>query len=56
MRNSIAQLNPSARIIQGRSPLRLEPPLDLRGKRVIVVEDGPTTTHGGWATVPVTRQ
>ncbi|AGF53403.1 sll0572 [Synechocystis sp. PCC 6803] len=45
--SSIAQLNPDAQIIQGRSPLRLEPPLDLRGKRVIVVEDGPTTTHGG---------
>ncbi|WP_038530899.1 cyclic 2,3-diphosphoglycerate synthase [Synechocystis sp. PCC 6714] len=45
--SSIAQLNPRAKIIQGRSPLRLEPPLDLRGKRVLVVEDGPTTTHGG---------
>jgi predicted GTPase len=47
VRNSIAQLNPDAQIIPGRSPLRLEPPLDLKGKRVIVVEDGPTTTHGG---------
>ncbi|UAJ72685.1 GTPase [Synechocystis sp. PCC 7339] len=47
VRDSIAQLNPSAKIIPGRSPLRLEPPLDLRSKRVIVVEDGPTTTHGG---------
>jgi predicted GTPase len=44
---SIIKLNPTAKIIQGRSPLRLEPPLDLKGKRVIVVEDGPTTTHGG---------
>lgn len=47
VQDSIAELNPNAKIIQGRSPLRLEPPLDLRGKRVIVVEDGPTTTHGG---------
>lgn len=44
---SIIKLNPTAKIIQGRSPLRLEPSLDLKGKRVIVVEDGPTTTHGG---------
>ncbi|WP_228024301.1 hypothetical protein [Synechocystis salina] len=44
---SITKLNATGKIIQGRSPLRLEPAMDLRGKRVIVVEDGPTTTHGG---------
>ena len=47
VKTSIAKLNPTAKIIQGRSPLRLDPPLDLQGKRLIVVEDGPTTTHGG---------
>ncbi len=47
VRDHIAQLNPGARILQGRSPLRLDPPMNLQGKTVVIVEDGPTTTHGG---------
>ena len=31
------------------SPIRLEPPDAVRGKRALVVEDGPSTTHGGMA-------
>ena len=47
VRQNIAQLNPNAKVILGRSPLRLDPPINLQGKKVVVVEDGPTTTHGG---------
>ncbi len=44
---SIRSVNPGATIIQTASPVRLEPGPDLAGKRVLVVEDGPTLTHGG---------
>jgi predicted GTPase len=39
--------NPDARVIQCRSMIRLENPELVRGKRALVVEDGPTLTHGG---------
>ncbi len=41
------QANPSARIVRARSALKLEAPERIRGRRVLVVEDGPTLTHGG---------
>jgi len=41
---SIKELNPSARIIKAKSPIKVEG--DIKGKKVIVVEDGPTITHG----------
>ena len=41
--------NPRATIVRGTSPIKLESPPDLREQRVLVVEDGPTTTHGGMA-------
>jgi predicted GTPase len=41
------RVNPGARIVRGASPVRLEQPEAVRGKRVLVVEDGPTITHGG---------
>jgi predicted GTPase len=40
-------VNPRATIVRGASPIRLDDPEAVRGKRVLVVEDGPTTTHGG---------
>jgi predicted GTPase len=40
-------VNPAAPIIKARSPVRLDDPLAIRGRRVLVVEDGPTITHGG---------
>jgi predicted GTPase len=43
---AIKELNPAARIVTARSDLTLEGP-SISGKRVIVVEDGPTLTHGG---------
>jgi predicted GTPase len=43
-------VNPHAPILRGASPLCLYPAVPLRGRRVLVVEDGPTITHGGMAT------
>ena len=43
---SIAELNPDAQVVRARSPIILEDGADIAGKRVLVVEDGPTLTHG----------
>ena len=40
-------VNPNATIIEGASPVTVEKPKLIRGKKVLVVEDGPTLTHGG---------
>jgi predicted GTPase len=40
-------VNPKAPIVRARSPVRLDDPAALAGRRVLVVEDGPTITHGG---------
>jgi len=40
-------INTTAPIVRGASPVRLDDPEAVRGKRVLVVEDGPTITHGG---------
>jgi predicted GTPase len=44
---AIASANPDATVIQAASPIRVDDPGLLAGKRVLVVEDGPTLTHGG---------
>ncbi|MHB1192251.1 MAG: cyclic 2,3-diphosphoglycerate synthase [Longimicrobiales bacterium] len=44
---NVAQANPEAMVIQAASPIVVDDPAVLRGKRVLVVEDGPTLTHGG---------
>ena len=46
VRDNIRTINPKAVIIDGASPLTIEGDVDLAGKRVLVVEDGPTLTHG----------
>jgi predicted GTPase len=46
---NVRRLNPQAVIVFARSPVTLEARVDLRGRRVLVVEDGPTLTHGGMA-------
>ncbi len=46
VRNNIAKVNPKAAIIEGASPVTVDKPELIRGKRVLVVEDGPTLTHG----------
>lgn len=42
-------VNPRATIIRGTMPVRLDDAAVVRGRRVLVVEDGPTLTHGGMA-------
>ncbi len=42
-----AKLNPRARVVRAASPVTVEQPELVRGRRVLVIEDGPTLTHGG---------
>lgn len=44
--NNIKTVNPKAVIIEGASPVTVDKPELITGKRVLVVEDGPTLTHG----------
>jgi len=46
VRESIEMVNPHAIVIDGASPIAVDDPAVIRGKRVLVVEDGPTLTHG----------
>jgi len=47
VRDNIAKVNPNATVIDAASPIRVDNPDLIRGKKVLVVEDGPTLTHGG---------
>ena len=47
--NNVRAVNPSAIIVRAASPLFVEDPDGIRGKRVLVIEDGPTLTHGEMA-------
>ncbi len=42
-----ARMNPDAKVLRRKSPLHVPDPDAIAGKRVLVIEDGPTTTHGG---------
>ena len=46
LRRNIRVTNPRATVIEAASPIFVEDPGAIRGKRVLVVEDGPTLTHG----------
>lgn len=46
VRDNVRALNPNALILEAASPLIVDGGAAIRGKRVLVVEDGPTTTHG----------
>ena len=46
VRKNIAQVNPKALVIDAASTLSVSKPELIKGKRVLVVEDGPTMTHG----------
>ena len=46
---SCRRSNPGARLIRCRSAIHVDQPELIRGKRALVVEDGPTLTHGGMA-------
>jgi predicted GTPase len=46
VRRNIRDVNPSATVIEAASPITVEDENVIRGKRVLVIEDGPTLTHG----------
>ena len=46
VRENIAKVNPNAIVIDGASPVKVDNPELIRGKRCLIVEDGPTLTHG----------
>lgn len=47
VRANVTTVNPRATVVMAASPVILEPGVPLAGLRVLVVEDGPTITHGG---------
>jgi predicted GTPase len=49
VRENVRRLNPTAAIIEAASPLFVDNPGLIKGKRVLVIEDGPTLTHGEMA-------
>ncbi|MDZ7774333.1 MAG: GTP-binding protein [Bacteroidales bacterium] len=46
VRENIEKVNPTAIVIDGASPIKVDDPSVIKGKKVLVVEDGPTLTHG----------
>jgi len=49
VRSNVQQFNPEATLVEAASPIFLDDPQAIRGKRVLVIEDGPTLTHGEMA-------
>jgi predicted GTPase len=49
VQDNVRRLNPEAVLIKAASPIFVDDPRAVRGKRVLVVEDGPTLTHGEMA-------
>ena len=49
VKNAILEVNPQAKIILANSPITVDNPEAIAGKRVLVIEDGPTLTHGHMA-------
>ena len=47
VKENVHKLNPNALVIEAASPIVVDDPSMIQGKRVLVVEDGPTLTHGG---------
>ena len=46
VRENISKVNPGAVVVDAASPIKVDDPSLIRGKKVLVVEDGPTLTHG----------
>ena len=46
VRENILKINPAARVVDAASPIRVDDSAMIRGKKVLVIEDGPTLTHG----------
>lgn len=49
VRKNVRTLNPDATIVEAASPITIDNPKLVTGKKVLVVEDGPTVTHGNMA-------
>jgi predicted GTPase len=49
VRQNLRAVNPKATVIEAASPLFVDNPAEIQGKRVLVIEDGPTLTHGEMA-------
>jgi predicted GTPase len=49
VRASVAHANPRATVVEAAMPVALSDPQAMRGRRALVIEDGPTLTHGGMA-------
>jgi predicted GTPase len=49
VRRNVQALNPAALVIEADSPIAVSDAAALRGRRVLVIEDGPTLTHGEMA-------
>jgi len=49
VRENLRSVNPDAVVIEAASPLFIDDPSAIQGKRVLVIEDGPTLTHGEMA-------
>ncbi len=49
VREDVQSVNPHAIVIEAASPIFVDRPQEIRGKRVLVIEDGPTLTHGSMA-------
>ena len=47
VRENVLSMNPHATLIEAASPIQVDDPSVIRNKRVLVIEDGPTLTHGG---------
>ena len=46
VRNNIAKVNPKAQVVDAASTISIDAPEVVKGKKVLVIEDGPTLTHG----------
>ena len=46
VRNNIERVNPKATVVEAASTITVDKPELIKGKRVLVIEDGPTLTHG----------
>jgi predicted GTPase len=46
LRDAVTRMSPDAAIVEAASPIRIDDPELVTGKRVLVIDDGPTITHG----------
>jgi len=49
VKENVKMVNPSATVLDAASPITADKPDEIKGKRALVIEDGPTITHGSMA-------